>query len=135
MTSEWTTRLNPDLTRPYGVEEVHNVCFEPKDWPGKGTTIALGIPECEMFYVFLTPDGEPAPPFVNRPQRNRNVKYWLRYVCKTASEEAAFVILSCDTAEQAERAAKKAAGLLPHHHRAALERMYEGKSRARNNLS
>jgi hypothetical protein len=44
-------------------------------------------------------------------------------------------MLSCDTAEQAERAAKVAARWLPQHRRVALERMYEAASRARGGLS
>ena len=34
--TEWTTRLDPALTRQYGVEEIHDVWFVPKGWPGKG---------------------------------------------------------------------------------------------------
>jgi hypothetical protein len=31
----WTTRLNPELSRRYGVEELHNVFFEPEGWEGR----------------------------------------------------------------------------------------------------
>jgi|SRR5215831_18546983 len=64
----------------------------------------------------------------------RVVKHWLRFVCEMATEQRMFVMLSCDTAEQAERAAKMVAKWLPQHRRVALERMYEAASRARGRL-
>jgi hypothetical protein len=132
----WTTRIAPEHTRAFGVEEIHTVCFEPIGWLGKGICVGLGIPECEMHYVYppLTDDGEPLV-VVNRPQVNKKVKHWLRYVCKCATADRAIVILSCDTAEQADRAAKMAAKWLPQHRRAALERLYDASSRARSKLS
>jgi len=33
--SDWTTRVLPEYTRPYGVEEVHDVWFVPNGWPGR----------------------------------------------------------------------------------------------------
>ena len=69
-----TTRFEPEMTRRFGVEEVHNVCFEPDGWPGKGPCIGLGIPECEFQYCVIGADGEPAA-MVNRPQRNQKLKY------------------------------------------------------------
>jgi hypothetical protein len=134
LSNNWTTRLLPDLTRQYGVEEVHDVWFTPKEWPGKGPAVSLLIPECEMQVVFLAPDGEPIA-FVNRPQLNKNIKAWVRTVCETARDMGASVSFACDTADQAERAAKMAGKLLPNHERTALERMYEAKTRARANLS
>lgn len=131
--SNWTTRVDPTYTRPYGVEEVHNVWFTPKGWPGKGPAVTLLIPECEVQLVLVAPDGEPRV-LVNRPKLNRNIKYWLRYACKLATINTASLSIACDTAEQAEQAAKRAARLLRHHERAALERMYEAKSRGRDGL-
>jgi hypothetical protein len=55
---EWTTRIEPEVTRTYGVEEVHTVWFVPAGWKGSGTTVSLGIPECELAFAFLQ-DGEP----------------------------------------------------------------------------
>jgi hypothetical protein len=132
----WTTRIDPRHTRAFGVEEIHSVCFEPIGWPGKGICIGLGIPECEMHYVYppLTSDVEPLA-VVNRPHVNKSVKYWLRYVCKLATAERTFVALNCDTAEQAADAARMAARWLPEHRRAALERLYSASSRARDKLS
>jgi hypothetical protein len=130
----WTTRLLPEFTREYGVEEVHAVCFEPEGWPGTGPTIALGIPECELQLCFRAADGEPVVT-INRPQRNLSVKRWLRTACEMATEHRCFLILNCDTAEQAAVAARKATRLLPHHRRAALERMYDPASRVRGGLT
>jgi len=132
---DWTTRFQPEMTRRFGVEEmIHTVCFEPDGWPGKGPCIGLGIPECELQYCVIGADGEPAA-FVNRPQRNQKLKYWLRFVCEMATKERSFVMFSCDTVEQAERVARLAAKRLPRHQRVALERMYDAQSRARGNLS
>ncbi len=133
----WTTRIAPKHTRAFGVEEIHTVCFEPVGWPGKGACVGLGIPECEMHYVYPPPIGDDGGPLVvvNRPRLNRKVKHWLRHVCKCATADRAFVILSCDTAEQAASAAKMAAKWLPHHRRSALERLYDASSRARDKLS
>ena len=36
----WTTRLNPELSRRYGVAELHNVFFEPEGWGG----VVSGVP-------------------------------------------------------------------------------------------
>jgi hypothetical protein len=32
----WTTRVLPEHTRPYGVEEMHNIWFVPVGWPWEG---------------------------------------------------------------------------------------------------
>ena len=77
----WTTRLRPELTGPFGVEELHNVWFTPKEWPGKGPVASLLIPECEMHFCMLGPDGAPVT-FVNRPKTNKKVKCWVRTVCE-----------------------------------------------------
>jgi hypothetical protein len=66
-TDNWTTRVLPEFTRQYGVDELHSVLFLPKDWPGKGAAVTLGIPECELLCVFVGEDGEPVT-FINRPQ-------------------------------------------------------------------
>jgi hypothetical protein len=132
--NHWTTRVLPELTLQYGVEEIHNVWFTPKGWPGKGPAVSLLIPECEMQVVVLATDGGPVA-VVNRPKINKKVKWWVRIVCEVARDMGASVSLACDTADQAECAAKMAAKLLPNHERTALERMYQARTRSRSNLS
>jgi hypothetical protein len=131
--SNWTTRISPDHTRPFGVEEVHNVWFVPIGWPGKGPVISLLIPECELQYVVVAADNMPVT-CINRPP-NKNVKKWIRHACELATEGRTSLFLACDSAAEAERTAKIAAQLLPHHECAALERMYDADSRCRGNLS
>jgi hypothetical protein len=66
----WTTLLDPKLTRPYGIEELYKVCFEPLGWPGKGVVIGLGmIPECELQCCVPMDEGDPVV-MVNRPRVN-----------------------------------------------------------------
>jgi hypothetical protein len=132
--NDWTTRVEPKLTQQFGVNELHTVCFEPPGWPGKGTVLALGIPECELQFMFPAADGQPVA-MINRPQKNKSIKGWLRFVCKEAAQHNAFLILSCDTAEQAAVAANQVTKFLPHYRRVALERMYDAKSRVHGNLS
>jgi hypothetical protein len=73
--------------------------------------------------------------FINRPRANRNVKCWLRYACKEATDQNVVLMVTCDTAEQAERAAKLAIKLLPDYERAAIERIYEEAARVSTGLS
>ena len=130
MTSpSWTTRLPPELTRQFGVEELHDVWFAPKGSPGKGNVVCLLIPECELQVTVVAPDGKLVQ-YVNRPP-NRNLKTWLHFACEEATTHRAALSLGCDTAEQAERYAEQAARLLPHHERVALERLYDPASRSR----
>jgi hypothetical protein len=132
--SDWTTRILPEITRQYGVEEIHSVLFLPKDWPGQGAAVTLGIPECELQCCFIGEDSEPVT-FINRPQINRSVKSWVRGACEVARDFRAVINFSCDTPEQAERAAKLAGKLLPGYERVALERMYEPNTRSRSDLN
>jgi hypothetical protein len=131
---KWTTRTLPELTRQYGVEELHTVCFAPKDWVGKGATVSLGIPECELACADVGPNGEPVA-MVNRPKVNLNVRHWTRAACGMAVEQRAFMIFNCDTAAQAETIAKRAARLLPNYQRVALEWMYDAATRVADKLS
>jgi hypothetical protein len=123
----WTTLLDPALTRSHGFgPEAHGAWFMPRNCPAPPrNVITLLIPECEIQFVV------PGAPnvLVNRPQHNRNVKQWLRYACREARDRGAILILTCDTAEQVERAAKMTSKLLPKHDRAALERIYSEQSR------
>ena len=130
----WTTRFDPEFLRPYGVEELHTLCFEPQGWPGHGNTITLGIPECELSFIWCDPAGDPAA-VVNQPRFNRNVKCWTRTACEAAADFKAFLIIACDTSEQAAIAARRVAKLLPGYRRMALERLYCPEDRARDRLS
>jgi hypothetical protein len=130
--TDWTTRVLPELTRPYGVEEIHSVWFAPAGWIGKGTTLFLGLPECELHASVLDLNGEVVT-FVNRPPTNKNIKKWIRSACKLATEQKAPVFFGCDTVAQAAHAAKMAERLLPNHQRMALERIYDPSARANLN--
>jgi hypothetical protein len=133
-TQSWTTRVPPERTASFGVAELHVVYFIPDGWLGAGPVVGLEIPECKMQYVMLAPDGTPLAMF-NDPQQNKKVKHWLRVACEMAAKKKACLILSCDTNEQAERAAKTAARLLPKHQRASMERMEDPATRCRSGLN
>jgi hypothetical protein len=127
----WTTLLDPALTQRHGFGETHSAWFLPRKCPAAPrNVIAFLIPECEMQFVVPGVDIV----FVNRPQENRNVKHWLKYACREASDQGAILIVTCDSAEQAERAARLASKLLPKHERAAIERIYEEQARTRVGL-
>jgi hypothetical protein len=133
--TKWATRMDPDWTQQYGVNEIHTVCFAPPSWPGNGgPCVFLGIPECELSFCFPDPDKQ-ITAVMNRPIKNRNVKYWMRFACERANASAAFLMLNCDTAEQADTCVKQVEKLLPHYQRIALERMCAGDTRVREGLS
>jgi hypothetical protein len=132
--AKWTTLLDPALTAAHCVGELHQACFEPPQWPGKGPGVSLLIPECEMQFTFIAEDGEPAT-VVNRPEHNKDVKAWTIATCREAAENNAFLMLSCDTPEQVEVGARRIKKLLPRYRRVALERMYDPKTRASGALS
>ena len=44
----WTTRLPPERTRAYGVEELHAAWLLPRGFPGKGPVVSVSLPEGEM---------------------------------------------------------------------------------------
>lgn len=133
MAADWTTCIDPEQTRDYGVEELHTVCFEPVGWPGQGLSIGLLIPEGEVQYTLpaTTADGDPVV-VISHPRDDKSVRDLLRLVCKRATADSCFVNLVCETAEQAERAASLAGMWLPRHRRLALERL---GGRARDKLS
>jgi hypothetical protein len=121
--TSWTTLLHPALMRKYR-SEAHAAWFVPKKCPAPPrNVVAFLIPECETQFVGA------GTVLINRPQHNRSVKPWLKYACREASDQGAILILTCDTAEQVERAAKLAGKLLPKHDRTALERIYSEQSR------
>jgi hypothetical protein len=130
----WTTRMLPELTRRNGIEELHKVYFAPQGYSGKGACVTLGIPECELIFTDLGPDGRPFA-VVNRPKVNRDVRRWTRAACELAVRRQVLVSFGCDTAAQAETAAKRAARMLPNFQRIALERMYDPATRAADKLS
>jgi hypothetical protein len=127
MTEQWTTRLSPEATAQYGVNEIHGAWFAPRKMPPlERNAVSLLIPECEI--QFVVPK---VGVMINRPQKNRNVKSWLRYACKEAIDMNAVLFIGCDTAEQVEHAVKLAVKYLPKtYERAALERIYEEAARA-----
>jgi hypothetical protein len=131
----WTTRILPEYTRPFGVEQIHEVWFTPNGWPGKGTTISLGIPECELQYVTIGTNGDPVALINRAPPTNRKVRLWIRLACERATADKAALFFSCDTAEQATYAAKLAARWLPSHQRTAIERLYRAADRVKEKLS
>jgi hypothetical protein len=131
----WTTRIDPAISKQYGVDEIHQVWFAPKDYSGKGPCVGLLIPECELQTTLLNDSGVPIF-FINRPHKNKNIAYWLRSACSNATQvKDCSLFLACDTAEQAEKWARRAAKLLPNHTRAALERFNDPATRARGNLA
>jgi hypothetical protein len=96
--STWTTRL--PHTENYGVTELHGCFFEPiDDRGGMRNAVCIQVPEA------------------NRQE----VAMGLRAACKMKARFFA----CCDTMEQVERIARRAAKFLPEHRRIALERAME----------
>jgi hypothetical protein len=117
----WTTRVPTDLTRRYGVEEIHSAVFEPIEARPDRMCMAILLPECEL-QVVRAVDGIPVA-MINRPPGNRNARSWLAFACVEAKRHGAWLHIGCDTAKEAERAAKRAGRLLPTHKRVAIERL------------
>jgi hypothetical protein len=111
------------------------VCFAPKGWPGKGPGVCLGIPECELVLSTLRPDGEPLALVIRPEAADREISRWIRRACGAAASQQAFMLFNCNTAEQADMAAARAACLLPGYRRVALERMYDPAARMTEKLS
>lgn len=121
----WTTRLDVNVTGFYGIDAVHGAWFVPRGkCPPPRNVVTLLIPECETQHIFPG-----VGTVVNRPKENKNVRTWLKYACREASDRGAVLIVACDTPDQVERAAKMAGKLLPKHDRTALERIYEEQAR------
>ena len=130
---KWTTRL-PKEMNPDGLDEAHYSCFLPKKRQGEGI-VNLLIPECELQTDLPAPPGAEPAVFINRPPAGRQrVENWLSLACKIATTQAAALFFACDTARQAEQAARMASPLLPDHERVALERVHEPHTRARSGL-
>lgn len=129
MTAAWTTRVPVAISLEYGIPECHQAYYAPACWPGQGPLVGLTIPEGDLRFL-IPPKGEDEPPpaFVNRPRRNHDVKGWLRTACQMAAQSEAGLTLSCDTAAQAERAARCARRWLPGTYaRVSLERVLAGR--------
>jgi hypothetical protein len=134
MADTWTTLLDPRLGEPFNyTAEMHNAHFLPLSENILGRAVCLLIPECELQIVYIV-DGK-STALVNRPQRNKKIRHWLREACSIATEEDCSLMLGCDTHEQATRYAKLAARWLPNHRRIALERMYKAETRTFKGLS
>jgi hypothetical protein len=128
------TRCRPERTRTYGVEELHCAWLLPPGFPGKGPVVSLFIPECQMKYMpGIEIAGAPILWMFDRPRRT--VAHSIKDACKIATEANACLCILADDAEQLERAARLATRRLPHHERAALERMADPATRARARLS
>ena len=111
------TRVNPKYL-PSDVTALHQVMFDPDNWPGKGPCVTLLIPECEMQIAIHNPAEPDAPHIlINRPKKNKDVAGWIKNASKQAAQDKAALIFACDTAEQAENAARAAVEFLPNHKR------------------
>jgi hypothetical protein len=118
--AKWTTQIDRNTHVAY--------FLLPGDPAGRPTMFIL-IPECETQLAFIAADGKRRH-LINRPEKNLNVKFWLRAACQYAVEIGATFCLVCDTAEQAEYWAQKAASLLSsEYRRAALERLLDPAAR------
>jgi hypothetical protein len=113
---------------------MHTVFFVPPGWKGKGNSISMGIPECELHCALRKSDGTISV-MVNQPQHNFNVDRWMRSACDMAIDYGAAIAFHCNTASQAIRAAKKAKRWLHGYERVALERLYDAKSRTKGGLN
>src|SRR5262245_40060748 len=100
--SDWNTRLNPLLSRAYGVEECHEVCFEPPTWGSDRPQVSLLIPECQVQLCRLI--GGVPHVVVNHASPNdpKPIKWWIRGVCEIAVESHAWLSFACDTKDDAE---------------------------------
>ena len=131
--TSWTTRIPPEQTRPFGVAELHTAVFQPAGWSGQRPTISLTIPEGRLVFAKLSTSGVPVA--TSFTPEDKSIKHCVRIACNAATEWQACLVLGCDTAAQAERAAKLAARLLPKHERVALERMEDPAARCRADLN
>jgi hypothetical protein len=120
---KWNTRVPNEELEPNN--KTHYALFLPKKWQGEGLFVNLLLPECELQADRPTPPGAEPEVFINRPPPEvQKVENWLPLACKIATKQAAALFFTCDTAEQAEQAARMASLLLPDHERVELESMY-----------
>jgi hypothetical protein len=122
---KWTTLVQHEPVRQRHPDDLHAAVFVPRGWNGRGSIITLVVPWC---VVECYRPGH-APIFINDPPQNRDVGYWLEWVCYKAWRARAALIFSCETSTQAETIAAAAAEMLgARHERVGLERLYEGKT-------
>lgn len=132
----WNTRMPESYTATFGVGELHMLCFEPPGWRGAGETVTLGIPECEVFYARAEGTGIIVETRRAPENSSPDVPSWIHTACKVAADNGAFLIINCDTAEQATAAADLVEAWLPAtHRRVAIERMRDPASRAMGGLN
>jgi hypothetical protein len=130
----WTTRLPPERTDLYGVEELHCTWLLPRGFPGKGPVVSLSLPELHLkFMPGIEIASVPVLWMFGRPRPS--VAHSIKDACRFATEANACLFILADNAEQLEPAVRLATKRLPHHQRAALERMADPTTRARERLS
>jgi hypothetical protein len=127
---DWTTKVPTEYSaRPR--KELHLAMFEPERWPDDRAQVSLDIPVWKLTLCWVV-DGIPQVAHV--PTNTKNLRTAVHRACKEAIAKQALLWFSCDTARQANLAARLAARWLPNHRRQALERMYELESRERSKL-
>jgi hypothetical protein len=95
------TRLDPEITRAFGVEQVHAVHFQPfHDRGGPRDAISILVPEAS--------------------------RHVIRQALAKARRRRARISIACDTFEEAEQALRLRRRLLPEHCFIALERVISG---------
>jgi hypothetical protein len=105
------TRLDPEVTRAFGVEQIHAVHFQPfDDRGGPRDAISILVPERDAISILV-------------PEASRQV---IRQALAKARRRRARVSIACDTFEQAEQALRLGRRLLPEHRFIALERVMSG---------
>jgi len=96
--STWTTRLPPERTRLFGVEEMHVAWLLPRGYPGRGPVVCLTIPECELKFVSgVEIAGAMIVYTFDRPRPS--LARWIKDACKIASDENAVLFITADTVE------------------------------------
>jgi hypothetical protein len=99
--ADWRTRFDPADTARYGCQELHGVFFVPTDdGGGIGNAVGLQVPEASRQQVSAA--------------------------LRIARQTKARFFAVCDTREQADRIATRAARLLPDHRRVPYERAEAG---------
>ena len=129
----WTTRLPPERTRRFGVEELHVAWLLPRGFPGRGPVVCLTLPECELKFVSGEQIGNAV--IVYTFDRRHNVAHAIKDACRIARDENACLFITADALDQLEPAVRLAAKRLPHHTRAALERIADPDGRVTEKLN
>jgi hypothetical protein len=128
--NNWTTKV-PTESSARRRKEFHLAMFEPERWRDDRAQVSLDIPVWKLTLCWVV-DGIPRVAYV--PTNTTSFRTAVRRACKEAIERQALLWFSCDTARQANLAARLAARWLPNHRRQALERMDDAESRERSKL-